>query len=130
VINLNDLRVFERVAVLANFSAAGRVLGIPKSTVSRCVIRLETELGVRLIQRTTHNVRLTEPGLALKRRCLEVFAHLNQAIDDVSSLSALPKGTLKINATIGFGYSVLSETLPTFLERYPDIDVSLELTSH
>jgi LysR family transcriptional regulator for bpeEF and oprC len=129
VINLNDLRVFERVAALRNFSAAGRALGVPKSTVSRCVMRLETELGVRLIQRSTHTVRLTEPGLALKRRCLEIFAHVNKAIDDVSSASRLPKGTLKINATIGFGYSVLSETLLTFLERYPDIDVSLELTS-
>jgi len=71
---------------------------------------------------------LTESGLALKRRCTEIFAHIDQAIDHVSGLRVLPKGTLKINATIGFGYSVLSETLPTFLERFPDIDVSLDLT--
>jgi len=129
VINLNDLKVFERVAALENFTAAGRALGMPKSTVSRCVARLETDLGVRLIQRTTHNVRLTESGLALKKQCMEIVSHVNQAIDQGSSFSALPKGTLKINATIGFGYSVLAETLPTFLERYPNIDVSLDLTS-
>ena len=128
--NLDDLKVFERVAALENFSAAGRALGIPKSTVSRCVARLETQLGVRLIQRTTHSVRLTQSGLALKERCTEILTHVNNAIDYVSSFNTAPKGTLKINATIGFGYFVLSETLPTFLERHPGIDVSLDLTSH
>ena len=127
--DLNDLKVFERVAALESFSAAGRALGIPKSTVSRCVARLEAQLGVRLIQRTTHSVRLTYSGLALKRRCTEILANVSEAIDYVSSLSVAPKGVLKISATIGFGYFVLSETLPTFRERYPGIDVSLNLTS-
>jgi DNA-binding transcriptional LysR family regulator len=129
VTDLNDLKVFERVAALESFSAAGRALGIPKSTVSRCVARLETQLGVRLIQRTTHSVRLTDSGLALKKRCTDILMHVSEAIDYVSSLSAAPKGILKISATIGFGYFVLSETLPTFLKRYPGIDVSLDLTS-
>jgi LysR family transcriptional regulator, regulator for bpeEF and oprC len=129
VTDLNDLKVFERVAALESFSAAGRALGIPKSTISRCVARLETQLGVRLIQRTTHSVRLTDSGLALKRRCTEILIHVNEAIDYVSSLSASPKGLLKINATIGFGYFVLSEMLPRFRERYPGVDVSLDLTS-
>jgi DNA-binding transcriptional LysR family regulator len=127
--DLRDLKVFERVAALQSFSAAGRALGIPKSTVSRCVARLETQLGVRLIQRNTHSVRLTEPGLALKQRCTEILTHVSEAIDYVGSLSAAPKGVLKISATIGFGYFVLSETLPRFLDRYPGIDVSLDLTS-
>ena len=127
--DLNDLRVFERVAALESFSAAGRALGIPKSTVSRCVARLETQLGVRLIQRTTHSVRLTESGIVLKTRCIEILTRVTEAIDYVSSQSVAPKGALKISAGIGFGYFVLSETLPTFLERYPDIDVSLDLTS-
>ena len=130
MIDLNDLRVFEGVAGLANFSAAGRALGIPKSTVSRCVGRLEAALGVRLIQRTTHSVRLTEAGVVLKKRCTEMLTNVSEAIDYVSSLSTAPKGILKINATIGFGYFVLSETLPLFLERYPDISLALDLTSN
>jgi len=129
VTDLNDLKVFERVAALESFSAAGRALGMPKSTVSRCVARLETQVGVRLLQRTTHSVRLTESGFALKNRCVEILTRVSEAIDYVSSQSTAPKGTLKISAGIGFGYFVLSETLPTFLERYPDIDVSLDLTS-
>jgi DNA-binding transcriptional LysR family regulator len=84
---------------------------------------------VRLIQRTTHSVGLTESGLALKKRCTEILTQVSEAIDYVSSLSTAPKGALKISAGIGFGYFVLSETLPTFLERNPDVDVSLDLTS-
>lgn len=128
--NLDDLKIFERVAALESFSAAGRALGIPKSTVSRCVARLETQLGVRLIQRTTHSVGLTHSGLALKERCTEILTQVSKAIDYVGSLNTAPRGTLKINATIGFGYFVLSETLPTFLERHPGIEISLDLTSH
>src|SRR5688500_13810180 len=101
--DLNDLRVFDRVAALESFSAAGRALGIPKSTISRSVARLEKQLGVRLIQRTTHSVRLTEAGLALKKRCAEILSQVSEAIDQVSSLSAAPNGTLRISATIGFG---------------------------
>jgi LysR family transcriptional regulator, regulator for bpeEF and oprC len=127
--DLNDLKVFEKVAALESFSAAGRALGIPKSTVSRCVVRLETQLGTRLVQRTTHSVRLTEAGLALKERCTEILTRVNEAVDYISSLSAVPKGLLKISAGIGFGYFVLAEILPSFLERYPGVDVSLDLTS-
>ena len=127
--DLNDLKVFERVAALASFSAAGRVLGVPKSTVSRCIARLESQLGVRLLQRTTHSVRLTESGIAFKKRCTEILAHVSDAVDHVTSMGRTPKGALKISAAIGFSYFVLSETLPTFLARYPSIEVSLELTS-
>ena len=127
--NLDDLKVFERVAALESFSAASRALGIPKSTVSRCVARLETQLGVRLIQRTTHSVRLTEAGVALKRRCTEILTRVSEAIDYVGSLSTSPRGALRINSTIGFGYFVLSETLPKFRERFPGVDISLDLTS-
>jgi LysR family transcriptional regulator for bpeEF and oprC len=127
--DLNDLKVFERVAALESFSAAGRALGIPKSTVSRSVARLETQLGVRLIQRTTHSVGLTESGLTLKKRCTEILTQVSEAIDYVSSLNTTAKGPLKISAGIGFGYFALSETLPIFLERNPGVDVSLDLTS-
>jgi DNA-binding transcriptional LysR family regulator len=127
--NLDDLHIFERVAALESFSAAGRVLRIPKSTVSRCVSRLEKQLGIRLIQRTTHSVKLTQAGRALKAKCTNILAQVNEAIDSLGSFNAAPTGALKINATIGFSYFVLAETLPTFLDRYPQIGLSLELTS-
>jgi LysR family transcriptional regulator, regulator for bpeEF and oprC len=128
--NLDDLKVFERVAALESFSAAGRGLKMPKSTVSRCVARLESQLGVRLIQRTTHTVRLTQAGRALKQKCTEILAHLDEALDSVGRFNTTVKGVLKINATIGFSYFALAGTLPTFMDSYPGVEVTIDLTSH
>jgi DNA-binding transcriptional LysR family regulator len=127
--NLNDLTVFERVAVLESFTDAGRALRLPKSTVSRCVARLETQLGVRLIQRNTHSIRLTPSGIVLKERCTAILTRVSEAIDFVTSLNAVATGTLNIGATIGFSYFVLSELLPAFLKCHPSIKVSLNLTA-
>ncbi|MBC7801012.1 MAG: LysR family transcriptional regulator, partial [Gemmatimonadaceae bacterium] len=130
VIDLNDLRVFATVAALLNFSAASRSLGMPKSSVSRSIARLETTLGTRLLQRTTRDVALTEFGAALQERCVDILARLDDTIDYVGSLgTGSPRGVLKVSAGIGFGINVLSGVLPQFLERYPDVQVSLELTS-
>jgi DNA-binding transcriptional LysR family regulator len=85
---------------------------------------------MRLIQRTTHSVRLTQAGRALKAKCTEILSHVDEAIDSVGRFNMAPKGALKINATIGFSYFVLAQTLPAFLDRYPQIELSLDLTSH
>jgi LysR family transcriptional regulator for bpeEF and oprC len=129
MIDLNDLRVFEKVASLRSFSAAARALGLPKSSVSRSVARLETELGTRLLQRTTREVELTESGTVLKGRCIDLLSRVGEAIDQVAKLSTGPRGLLKISTGIGFGLNVLSELLPRFLERYSNVDVAVELTS-
>ena len=129
MLDLNDLRVFEKVASLRSFSAASRALGLPKSNVSRSVARLEAELGTRLLQRTTREVVLTEPGELLRARCVSILAQVGETVDNVGNLRAMPRGHMKITAGIGFGVNVLSELLPQFLERYADVDVSLELTS-
>lgn len=131
MIDLNDLRVFAGVASLRSFSAAARALGLPKSSVSRSVARLEVELGVRLFQRTTREVGLTEFGVILKGRCADILARVDDTIECVGSLAAgQPRGKLRISSGIGFGINVLSELLPVFMERHPAIDVALDLTSH
>lgn len=129
MLDLNDLRVFDRVAALRSFSAASRALGLPKSSVSRGVARLEAELGTRLLQRTTREVVLTETGILLQERCADILARVGETVDYVGSLRAAPRGALKVSAGIGFGLNILSELLPQFLERYADVDISLELTS-
>lgn len=129
MLDLNDFRVFEKVASLRSFAAASRALGLPKSSVSRSVARLEAELGTRLLQRTTREVVLTESGTLLKQRCVDILARVGETIDYVGTLRALPRGHLKVSAGVGFGINILSELLPQFLKRYADIDVSLELTS-
>jgi len=129
VLDLNDLRVFERVAALRSFSAAARALGLPKSSMSRGVARLEAGLGTRLLQRTTREVVLTEPGRVLQERCVGILANVAEASDQVASLGAEPRGRLRVSAGIGFGINVLSEILPRFLNRYAEVNLSLDLTS-
>jgi DNA-binding transcriptional LysR family regulator len=129
MIDLNALRVFERVAALQSFSAAARSLGSPKSSVSRSIARLEAELGTRLLQRTTRAVVLTESGMALRVRCKDILTRVDETLDYVGTFRGSPRGGLRISAGIGFGQNVLADLLPAFVVRYPEIDVVLDLTS-
>ncbi|SFO43302.1 LysR family transcriptional regulator [Sphingomonas sp. OK281] len=129
MIDLNDLRVFERVAALRGFSAAARALELPKSSVSRSVQRLEAELSTRLLQRTTREVVLTESGRVLFEKCAELLGRLEETIDYVGSLQDGPRGCLRVSTGIGFGIKVLGDILPGFLLRYPKIDLVLDLSS-
>ena len=129
MVDLNDLRVFERVAALRSFSAAAKALGLPKSSVSRSVGRLEEELGARLLQRTTRKVAPTPVGQALHERCEDLLGRVDEALDFVGSLGSEPRGLLRVGAGIGFGINVLSDLLPEFLARHPDLAVALDLTS-
>jgi DNA-binding transcriptional LysR family regulator len=127
MMDINDLRVFEKVAALRSFSAAARALELPKSSVSRSIARLETELGTRLLQRTTREVVLTEAGTLLSARCVDILASIGEAVDLVGGFASAPRGLLRVSAGFGFGVHVLSLVLPQFLERYPGIEVSLRL---
>ncbi len=129
MLDLNSLRIFERVASLQSFTAAARALGLPKSNVSRAIAKLEEELGSRLFQRTTRDVVLTLTGQALLDRSTEIIASLSEALTYVGSLAGQPRGVLKVSAGIGFGVNVLAEQLPEFLRRFPEIDLVLDLES-
>jgi DNA-binding transcriptional LysR family regulator len=129
MLNLNDLRVFAKVAALKSFSAAARALELPKSSISRAVTRLEKELGARLFQRTTREVTLTDTGTALQERCIDILYRVGETLDYVGGLRATPRGRLNVTAGIGFGINVLSELLPRFIERYPEVNVCVDLTS-
>ena len=127
MLDINDLRVFEKVAAHRSFSAAARALELPKSTVSRSIARLETELGTRLLQRTTREVVLTEAGTLFRARCVDILASIGDAVDLVGGFASAPRGLLRVSAGLGFGVHVLSLVLPQFLERYPGVEVSLRL---
>ena len=93
MVDLNDLRVFDKVAAFNSFSAGASELGLPKSSVSRSISRLEAELGIRLFQRSTRSVQLTPAGKALLDRCRTVLGDLSEAIDYAASLAGKPAGT-------------------------------------
>ena len=129
MLDLNDLQIFERVATLHGFSEAARALGLPKSNVSRSVARLEAALGARLFHRSTRDVTLTAAGNALRDRARDIIERAGEALDYVGSLAHGPRGSIKVNSGIGFGLNVLGSELPSFLRRYPDVDVTLDLES-
>jgi len=129
MVDLNDLRVFERVGSLRSFASAARALSLPRSSVSRSIARLESALGTRLIYRTTREVELTPAGESLMERCVEALGTLSNALDYISSLATEAHGQLRVSAGIGFGIHVLAEQLPAFLQRNPNVDILLDLTS-
>lgn len=129
MIDVEDMRAFEKVATLLSFSEAARVLSVRKSAVSRSIQKLESLLGVRLFERTTREVALTEAGKALLGRFAEIVNRIDQVVDLAASLATHPRGRLRLTAGIGFGIEVLPELLPEFSSAFPDVDVSLELTS-
>jgi LysR family transcriptional regulator, regulator for bpeEF and oprC len=129
VLDLDDLRAFEKVAVMKSFASAARALGLPRSTVSRNVARLERALGARLFQRTTREVALTPTGEALLQRCAGMLGALDDAVDQVRSSTSIPHGLLRVTTGVGFGINILGQELPEFLVRYPGVSVSLDLSS-
>jgi LysR family transcriptional regulator, regulator for bpeEF and oprC len=127
VLDLNDLRVFEAVARLQSFSAAARELGQPKSSVSRAVGRLEKVLGMRLLQRTTRQVALTQAGELMLARCNAWLGDVDKTLELVGAFTGRPRGLIRIACGVGFGVNVLGRQLPEFLDRFPEVDVDLDL---
>ena len=128
-IDLNHLRVFERVAAHGGFSAAARELGMPRSSVSRAVALLEEAVGTRLMQRTTRSVALTAAGSALHARLSGILSDLGGTLDYLEGLGGTPSGPLRVSAGIALGINVLGRHLPAFLRRHPAIELELHLES-
>lgn len=126
-VDLNGFVVFARVAELGSFTAAADTLGLSKSMVSRQVSQLEDELGVRLLNRTTRRISLTEAGAVVLERAQRIVAEAEDAAEDASCIEAAVRGTLRINAPMTFGIRQLGPVLPEFLARYPELTVALDL---
>lgn len=126
--DLNEVLVFTRVVADNSFSGAARSLGMPKSTVSRRVADLEERLGVRLLQRTTRTLRLTDAGAEYYDRASRVVEELAEAERLVRGRQQAPQGTLRITAPNDLGLGLVRGLIADFLVEHPDVDVSLQLT--
>lgn len=124
---LDAMAVFARVVEAESFSGAARRLGLSKSAVSKRVSGLERRLGLRLLNRTTRRLSLTEAGVAFYQGCRRMVAEAEAAEQAVSHLASAPRGRLKINAPMSFGMRHIGPALPEFLARYPEIAVDLTL---
>lgn len=125
--DLNELQFFVRVSEAQSFTRAAQRLGVPKSTVSRAMTRLESRLGVRLLHRTTRSVSLTAPGELYLDRCRRVLEEAEQADLHLGAALAHPRGTLRIAAPMAFARGVLGPALGDFLAAYPDLSVHLQI---
>ena len=124
---LQSMAVFVRVAEQGSFSLAARQLGLSKSAASKHVTALEERLGVRLLNRTTRRLALTEVGAVYRDHCARVVAEAEEADQAASRHSLTPRGRLKVNAPMTFGFLHLGPLLPQFLTAYPAIQVELSL---
>jgi len=125
---LISMKVFARVAKLGSFSAAAEDLGISKAMASKHITALENTLGVRLLNRTTRKISLTEVGAAYRERVKHILAEIEETELSVSQLNTEPRGTLKMMAPTSFGAFHLSRAAADFMDEYPDINVELILS--
>jgi DNA-binding transcriptional LysR family regulator len=128
-IDLNGVATFVQVVEHDGFTAAAEHLKVPKSTVSRSVKRLEQELGVRLLQRTTRRVSLTEAGRAYYERVSAALSGMDDARAAIGDMQDAPRGTVRITAPPDAGAGVLAPILARFLRKYPKIKVEMSLTN-
>jgi DNA-binding transcriptional LysR family regulator len=126
--NLDLLSTFEAVARTTSFSAAARELGIPKSTVSRSVARLEADLGVPLLYRTTRQVSLSAAGTALYDRITPLLSSLRSALSEMPEREEQPSGSLRVTAPVDIGSLLLAEVVTRYTARHPQVSVDLHLS--
>lgn len=124
--DLNDLFYFAKVVECGGFAAAERVLGIPKSRLSRRVAELEKRLDVRLLSRTTRMLALTEVGKRYLLHCQAMLLEAERAEEAVASLTTEPAGRLRVSSPSGIP---LSEVISRFLAQYPKVQLELVQTN-
>ncbi|NLS13776.1 LysR family transcriptional regulator [Vibrio sp. SM6] len=126
--NLDHLTLFVRLANTLNISAAGAELGLSPALASGHLNKLEQELGVRLVHRTTRKVSLTEEGKAFLPHAEELLNRVEQAKASVGMGAISPSGTLRITAPASFGCMHLMPAMKGFLAAYPDLSVDLHFS--
>ncbi len=127
-IDVRMLRMFESVAHSGSFTDAGRQFGVPRTYVSRLIGQLETQLGVRLFQRTTRKVFLTEEGAAMLRQLGPALNELRATLQKTQAKTDAVGGTVTLSVAHGFGRHYVLPVLAAFRLAYPDIAVEVRLS--
>ena len=120
---------FVKVVELASFSKAAIALGMTKSAVSKQVQELEAHLGVRLLQRTTRKLALTEVGEAYLRHCQAMRESAQAAADTVAQVQTAPRGTIRVSCPVTLAQTVLAELMPQFLASFPEVRVEMQVSN-
>ncbi|MGK5027506.1 LysR family transcriptional regulator [Janthinobacterium sp. RB2R34] len=122
---LNGIAAFVQAAQTCSFVAAGRLLGVSASAVGKSVARLEEKLGVRLLNRSTRRISLSNEGALFYERCLRILADIEDAQAELSHLAEAPRGKLKVSLPV-IGYRIILPLLAEFTRLYPEIELDLD----
>jgi len=126
--DIQDLRIFTRVAAMQNLSAVGTELSLTAGTISKRLQALEDELSVRLFDRSTRSIRITEEGSLFLEHAERILAELELARASVEGNARRPRGRLKVCAPVQIGRSEVAEGISSFMLAYPEIEIHAELT--
>jgi DNA-binding transcriptional LysR family regulator len=127
--DLNDLYYFAKVVEAGGFAAAGRLLGIPKSRLSRRIAELEERLNARLLQRTTRHLQLTSVGERYLRHCQAMLLEAEMADEVVASVTSEPRGRLRVSCPVGLAHQFLPPVVNSFLVAHPLVQLDLVLAN-
>ena len=125
---MNEMQVFARVVEQQSFAGAARQMGLTTSAVSRSVARLEHQLGIKLLNRTTRSLSLTDAGAEVHAGCLRLMHEAEQLQSLASQHREQPHGLLRISAPAVFGEMWLAPRIPAYCERWPEVQVQLSST--
>ena len=124
--NLDDFSYFSAVAQHGGFTAAARAIGVDKAKLSRSVALLEDRLGVRLINRSTRNVSLTDAGQRFHQGCQTVLGSARAAFESVAALQKEPTGVVRLGCSVIAAQNYLAPILPRYLAEHPKVTVIVE----
>lgn len=122
---LTSIAIFKRVAESGSFSDTARETGLSQPTISKHIARLEDQLGVRLLNRSTRRTHLTEAGERFYETCTRIVTALDEASSSIGQLQSSPTGTLRINVPVTFGRLLILPRIPNYLAQYPGITADL-----
>ena len=126
--DIQDLQIFARVAALQNLSAVGLELGLTPGTISKRLQALEDELSVRLFDRTTRSIRITEEGALFYEHTIRILAELDSARASVGMNVSNPKGRIKLSTPASLGRVAIADAVGQFMRAYPEVDVDVNIT--
>jgi DNA-binding transcriptional LysR family regulator len=127
--DLNDLYYYVQAVDHGGFAPAGRILGMPKSKLSRRIAQLEERLGVRLIQRSTRHFVVTEAGQAYYVHCKAMLVEAEAAQEAIDTLKAEPRGVIRMTCPLPLVHAHVGVMLADFMARYPHVTVHMEATN-
>lgn len=126
--DIDELAIFVAVVRAESFTGAARTLGLQKAQVSRAVSRLERKLGVRLLQRSTRSLAVTELGRELYERATTILSAIDETQAIIQRSQAEPQGVLKLTCGVEFGQLIVNGWIRSFLKQYPSVRVDAHFT--